>query len=353
MKNLFSKTLLCGVLASSFLLINCQKAPNRAVKAQVTPTAKPSVKTGDCDANIATNFDLLKKSNQKIQDKLKSITGDVGASDIEELNGLVKELNALAKKVMGDIGTLKLDSCKIHDGNDVKKPVTDTADISIIRQVRSKAGADVKAKTKVDNEITLEDKTAGTDSLAVGQELKVTADLAAILSDSKNSDGAAVISGGKIEKNADAAKALLDNKAVTACALKVTSSDVINADQSIKVIAPLDAAKLDDASKRNVLKVFVAAVVAAEVETSPAAIQLICNIAEGKEKDAAKEVRTALGSLVSNVIKTGSEVQTPPADDQAAPPADQAPAPAPAANSAKKALAAEGLSILDQAAARK
>ena len=357
MNNLFSKSLLCGVLATSFLLINCQKAPNRAVKAQVTPTAKPSAKVGDCDANIATNYDLLKKSKVKISDKLKSITGEVGASDIEELNTLVKELNALSKKVMADIKVLKLDACNVHEANDAKKPVTDKADVDSIRQGRSSVGKDVKAKTKVDNEITTEDASAITDTLTGGQELILSADLAAILADDKNSNGAVVIANGKIEKDATAAKAILADKTITACSLVITTKEDVKAEQKIKIMAPLEEAKMDDTTKRNVLKVFVAVSVAADAESAPPAMTLVCNIADTKEKEAAKEIRKALGSLVSDVVKALEEapaapptaVVTPPA----APPAAAVTPPAAPATAAAKAAAVAGLSILDQAEARK
>lgn len=337
MNNLFTKTLLCGVLASSFLLINCQKAPNRAVKAQINPTAKPSAKVGVCTADIASDYDLLKKSDKKIQEKLKTATD--AASDVEELNALAKELNALSKKVMAAIAVLKVDACKIHEGNDDKKAVKDTANSASIKQVRSNAGKAIKAKTKVDNEITTEDAAAASETLSVGQELMASADLAAVMSDDSNSKGAVAISAAKIEKGA-AATALLANKDVTACSITISKKEEVKAGASIKVVA-LEDVKLVD--KRNVMNVNITVAVGTD---GNAAMSLSCNIADKKEGEAAKEIRKALGGLVSEAVKAlpaeppvkDAPVEEPPKVD--APPA------------AAKAAAAEGLAILDGAAKR-
>lgn len=297
MKNLFSKTLLCGVLATSFLLINCQKAPSRKAPLDVNnPIVKPSVKVGVCTEAIAADYDLLQKSEQKIVDKLKTATN--AASDVEELNGLAKELNGLAKKVMGAITLLKLDACKVHEANDEKKPVKSTANAINIKQRRSELGKTIKAKTKVDNEITLEDATAAAETLTVGQELMVGAELAAIMSDDANSKGAVAIANSKIEKGA-AATALLADKAVTACALTISKKEDVNAGAAIKIV-DLAAVKLDDQTKRKVMNVSVTVVVGTEGNS---AMGFACNIADTKEGEAAKEIRKALGTLVSEVVR--------------------------------------------------
>ena len=340
MNNLFTKTLLCGVLASSFLLINCQKAPNRAVKAQINPTAKPSAKVGVCTAAIASDYDLLKKSDKKIQEKLKTATD--AASDVEELNGLAKELNALSKKVIAAISVLKVDACKIHEGNDEKKEVKDTANSASIKQVRSNAGKAIKAKTKVDNEITSEDATAATETLSVGQELTASADLAAVMSDDANSKGAVAISGAKIEKGA-AATALLANKDVTACSMTISKKEDVKAGAAIKIVA-LEDVKLVD--KRNVMNVNITVAVGAD---GNAAMSLSCNIADKKETEAAKEIRKALGGLVSDVVKAlPANPLVVASGDGSAASVDASGASGDVSVTSKKKLAAEALAILNR-----
>ena len=366
MNNLFTKTLLCGVLASSFLLINCQKAPNRAVKAQINPTAKPqAAKVGVCTADIASDYDLLKKSDKKIQDKLKALKdvadGKVAPSDVEELHALAKELNGLAKKVMAAIAVLKVDACKIHEDNDAKKAEKDLADSSRIKQVRSNAGKAIKAKTKVDNEITNEDAVAASEILTVGQELKLSDELALIMSDDANSKGAAVISGGKIEKGA-VATALLANKDVTACSILISKKEEVKPGSAIKIVT-LEGVKLVE--KRNVMNVVISVVVRAE---GNAAMSFSCNLADKKEGEAEKEIRKALGALVSEVVKAqpippvvasgdGSTASgdgsvasgdgTVASGDSSAASGD-----ATATSAAKKKAAAAGLAILDKALLR-
>lgn len=349
MKNLFTKTLLCGVLASSFLLVNCQKAPNRAVKAQVVPTAKPSVKVGVCTADIAVDYDLLKKSDKKIQEKLKVATD--AASDVEELNNLAKELNGLSKKVLAAIEVLKVEACKIHKDNDAKKEALDTASSVNIRQVRINAGKAIKAKTKVDNEITLEDAAAAADTLSVGQELLAGGELAAVLSDEANSKGAVAIVNSKIEKGAEATKMLAD-KAVTACSLTISKKEDVKAGAAIKIL-DLESVKVVD--KRNVMNVNFTVAVGTE---GNAAMILACNIADKKEGEAAKEIRKALGTLVSVVVKAqpapapaasgdstvSSGDSTLASGDSSAASGDST-----AAAAKKKAAAAAGLAILNKA----
>lgn len=340
MNNLFTKTLLCSVLASSFLLINCQKAPNRAVKAQINPTAKPSAKVGVCTAEIASDYDLLKKSDKKIQEKLKTATD--AASDVEELNALAKEMNALSKKVMASIAVLKVDACKIHEANDEKKAVKDTANSASIKQVRSNAGKAIKAKTKVDNEITIEDAAAASETLSVGQELSASADLATVMSDDANSKGAVAISGGKIEKGA-AATALLANKDVTACSLTISKKEDVKAGAAIKILA-LEDVKLVD--KRNVMNVNITVAVGTD---GNAAMSLSCNIADKKESEAAKEIRKALGGLVSEVVKALPAPQPVVASgDASAASGDASVSSGDATAASKKKLAAEGLAILNK-----
>ena len=52
MNSLLSKRLLFGVIATSFFLINCQKAPNRSVKPETGVSGKQQAVVADCSDNV-------------------------------------------------------------------------------------------------------------------------------------------------------------------------------------------------------------------------------------------------------------------------------------------------------------
>ncbi len=360
MKNLLSKTLLCGVLASSFLLVNCQKAPNREVKAEVAPTAKPSAaKMGVCTQAVLNEDKTLKEKSDAINIELKkdgALTGDPANALTDLANKYKMQADALTK-LIGELTTddkkTKAEGCEEHEGNDAAKKATGKN--LIIGQINSAVlatGKAVKAKTGQENDIT---KGAVSETLTEKQELKITADLAKILSDDKNASGAVVISNGAIETDAAKGKALLDNKAVTACSvLNITKAD-LKGDETISILT-LKYEKQADATKRNVLNVYFAVKVAADVEVSPGAMNLACNIADSKKEDeAAGEARKALGALVSNVVKALDAAPVIQASgDSSSGSGDGTKASGDATvSSSKKAVATEGIALLDQASLRK
>ncbi len=312
MNNLFTKALLCGVLASSFLLINCQKAPNRPASLKVNPPAKPSaLKVGVCTEPIASNYKLLKESDKKIQDKLVSVkpdaAGDIPATDVEELKALAIKLNDLSKTVLEAIVELKVEACKIHEGNDAKKPAIDKADTNSIRQVRYNAGKAIKEKTKVPNVITDEDAAAAAGSILIGQELIIEKKLAETLSNNDNSNGAAVITQSDILNGAAAINALADVK-VTACSLDITNKEEVKIGGKLTLVSTEAGTTVKPA--RNTLKMVFTVTIRGDGNST---VAINCNIAEKVKFDskfnleAPKEIRTALGSLVSDAVKVQPE----------------------------------------------
>lgn len=302
MKNLFTKTLLCGVLATSFLLINCQKAPNREVKPKVDPTAKPTAKMGVCTKDVLLESKELNSQLDAIKVELKKDTVDKDA-----LTGMANKFKEQVEKLTVEIEKIKIDEktkaegCEEHEGNDPAKKATGKK--FIIGQINADMltlGKEVKAKTGQENNIT---KAAAAETLVNGQELKIGADLAAVLADEASLNGAVAIADSKIEKE-KAADLLKDSKK-TACSLVSVDKD-IKADALVK-IASLSDVEENKTTKRKELKVTMQAVVAA-TEEARSIIGFACNIAEGKELEAAKEIRKALGTLVTHeIVKTQVE----------------------------------------------
>lgn len=375
MKNLFSKTLLCGVLASSFLLINCQKAPNRGVKAVIPPAKLSALKMGVCTQSVINEDksfrEILKSINDELA-RLKDTATDKLSED--EKNGLTKLANdykAQAKKLTDEIEKLKAadnvskaEGCVVHEGNDAtKKPTGASYDVRKINSAILGTGKEVKAKTGKDNDIT---KGAAAETLSEGQELVLGAELAAALSDDASSRIAVAIKNSEILKDNDATTALAD-KSVTACSLnKITTKEEIKEGSKITImsIEPV-AAKPDDKNKRKVMMVSMTVEVAAATEGNTTR-SLTCNVAATQEIEAEKAIRKALGTLVSEYVKSmpapepvaPTEPATPAEPVAPAPapaePVTPAPAPAPApAEPVAPAPAAEGLAIMNKAMNKK
>jgi hypothetical protein len=91
MNKLLSNALLCGVMASTVILVNCQKAPNKPVQAQIN-TAKPTsvvLKTATCTPDIIN----MGVERQKIIDNIyKSITGVTPGTAGDELKVSLRQL---------------------------------------------------------------------------------------------------------------------------------------------------------------------------------------------------------------------------------------------------------------------
>lgn len=142
MKNSFSKTLICGVIASSFILINCQKATSgRGVKgirsgtdtSQGTPpvNANPEMTTEakesfliKCSPEFMNQYkiwtDTYSSTNVKDISKLKK--DDLTESQKEELNLLAKLLESESKNVMSEFDKmLKAQSENKNENQLVKK----------------------------------------------------------------------------------------------------------------------------------------------------------------------------------------------------------------------------------------
>ncbi len=311
MKNLLSKSLLCGVLASSFLIVNCQKAPNRAVKPQINPTAKPTAaKMAVCSADVLTELKATKDASDALKVELDKATGDLSDETKNALTDLANKLLPQSKKLITTIQALTVgdkkeaaDGCNEADGKSSHV-------VGNIKAVISALGKTTKVKTGLDNDITKEDAAAAQEVLKAGDELKLKAELAAILSDDANSNGAVAVVESKIVKG-DEAKAALADVSKTACALVITKKEAVVEGTSVKVLT-LEDVKLDEKTKRNVLTVNVEVLLKA-AGAGNSTSSLICNIADTKEAAAAVEVRKALKDLVDDVVKAlpATEVTAP------------------------------------------
>lgn len=331
MKNLLSKTLLCGVLASAFLLVNCQKAPNRDVKPKVDPITKPQAKVGVCTADVVAANDKFIKDLNELKDKLAKATD----ADKEVLRTLANALNVQAKIVLAKMAEIKVgaadevgkekvdpkakppvvaEACVVHQDNDAKKPATGAkVQNLIIKQSRSEIGKAVKAKTGVGNDITDGEDLADAGTLKEKDQLKLAKALADVLSKDDSTRGVVAIVKGNVKEKTDAEEAL-KNPGTTACA--VSFSNKANTAVAEGTVATITSLALSKNDKQSILSVGIAIKLGEDQSLG----MLTCNIAaEKKDEAAAKtEARAALGDLVKPAAAGSEDVvlkeETPAAD---------------------------------------
>lgn len=322
MKNLLSKTLISGVLASSLILVNCQKAPNRATKAQ-TPDAKPSAKIGDCSPDAAKNYGEVKTTEDKIVAKLeelKSIATDKLTADQKTaLKGLATEMLNKAKLFTDEMQKLKLDGCKTYEGEGDKKKVKDEILVTKVLGMRSTAGKNIKAKTCDDNAITEADSKTNKELVAINQSYKVSKELGDLMSDDTNylDKKTALILAGEVKKGEfENTLKILDK---TSCGISFsgkTREEVVKTDGVMKIVT-ISGIEMDAAVKRKKIEMSVTVEATKAGAATPNLTGLVtCYIANDKENEAAKEVRNALGTKLVTLVQ-----EDLPASCKPAPPA--------------------------------
>ena len=309
MNNLLSKTLLCGVIASSFVLINCQKAPNRPVKSGVDTLAKPqAAKMAACSDNMITALEARKALKTEIealvkehQDKKAAANNSAGAGlDDGQKEQLQTKINELAKKSSELYSLLRagpqakdvaappaagaFDGCTQADAKDPKKTIE--YKILMLEDEDRKLAVVVSQITGKGNDIA-DGINAG---YSEGKSVKISAELAAMLSSKNNLNGAKMIIEGKVSDGGEAYKAALADKTKTSCIAAQVDDAAVSADASAK-ITTVGAPSRDASSQRTT--VLVALAVKGEQDRM---MSLSCNIAENA--DASKELTKALGALM-------------------------------------------------------
>lgn len=369
MKNLLSKSLLCGVLASTFLIVNCQKAPNRAVKATVNPSAKPTaVKSAACSEGAAKESAEAKKLNDALDTAMKALkdkpTAELTPGEIDNLNKAINDYAAQVKKLIAEIKKIEVGEKK--EAAEACTSGKETYNIKSLEGHVAQKGKEVKAKTGVDNDATKEQPVQAEEALTDGLVLKIKKELSDFLSDVKNIRGqnSAIVAGAIL--SGDAAVAALKDVNVTACTLISENVVAVAADTAMTVLSTT-AVEQDAATKRNISKI----AVEVQVAEGKHGLMLSCNIADKKEAKATVEMRKALGALAAKaevqtqvqptapvtpvLPNSGDDSQASSDDDTTAASGDSSVASgdsSTASGDQSKAAAQEGLDILNNAQAR-
>jgi len=315
-KSILTRALACGILVSSFAIINCQKAPER--KITPTPSAKP-----DANGLVQCSDDVVKllaahnadfKAIQDIVEKAKTtpLKPEEKAPLDKQLQAMVLKSNemytairALGKASAPALGCLEVDP-KIQGGSAPRNI------IEFQNKNRDLAKA-VAVLTGIANDLASQ--------FMKGNQYELSKSLADMLSNKLTYKGEGAIAAGQILTK-EAYLAMKDDKTKTSCIITAADEHPV-AEKAIMVITGLSDPKLDTASKRmNAdLNVTIKALAAdtSEENTSDRVVAFNCTLADGK--DALEEVSLAFKGLADlkfdapKVDKADDKVTNPASSD--------------------------------------
>ncbi|MFZ3229879.1 MAG: hypothetical protein WA160_06725 [Pseudobdellovibrio sp.] len=119
MKNTFSKTLICGVIASSFVLVNCQKSPTgRSVKANTPAAGAPTEKalagtTGQCADPVIAAKEAMSKLIVTVNAQITESRMDKIVSEANKavLQKSLVDLDKQCDAYLAEFEKLKVETC--------------------------------------------------------------------------------------------------------------------------------------------------------------------------------------------------------------------------------------------------
>ena len=287
MKNTLTKTLLCGVLASTFFLINCQKAPSRGVKAGTGAGAAQTQQEKLSGKSVVDCTDIFIKALDEARVAKDKILANVKAAKAEtkKLTETEKaEIKTVREDIIAKNKIVRSEMDKMKKGDVVADACTKDKDAHIFEEIKN--GMDnlvIEAGNviDIDDEATKNAKSSKTErekkkeatSLVEKTKLIVSSDLAAALKND-NKGGVYYFKDGEIVKaTGSELETLKKDKTKTVCELEsVTPEDLsISADDKLTFLNT-ETKKMDS---RNLLTV--------KLMKSESQLYMInCLIAEGK-----------------------------------------------------------------------
>lgn len=330
MKPIFSRALVCGILASSFFIINCQKAPSRGVKAQ---TADPNAK------QTATQLPVCNDAVKAARDARKPLLSEIkqivdaqavaGATALDddkkvELHDKTNELDAKTSDLIQKIRALgangvMADGCKL-----VGTPAEGEVPVKIADLIKEDKELAEKVSQLTGQSNNILDRAAR--MLAAGKELIIKAALAELMSNKSAVNGEKAVSEGQILSK-EQYEGIKTNKDKTSCVMTSASESAIAADSKSKIMNLEVMADAGIQRARGNINFEIKG-----TESSSIMVGFTCAIAQNK--DATEEMTLAFGDLLAKDAPAAPVAPAPSAGDEPAAPAPAAggeqPAPAPA-----------------------
>ncbi len=324
MKNSITKTLLCGVMASTFFLINCQKAPSRGIKAQAGGSADVVVDNklaGKVMVECTPDFVDKYKVSADLVTKLTAAT-----QKLDGLDETQKSTLSASAKTAGDSVTAALDAitkiqldadgCTVTDKTTSKKTPYLKAEIKaqydkIVLAMHEKANIDVDTyyQSAVDTKKAFDEaKAAKVATAAADVEIKglkqnmkfiVSDALAAVLKDD-NVAGVVYFKQGKIMDKPTTEEQTKDRADLTlsSCEIGSGSGNAEKGEEAV-VTSFVNPVTKDATKKRYTLSVV--------LTIKSVMIKIDCLIADNMSKSVGSAFRLVFGHNLKTQAQIDSE----------------------------------------------
>lgn len=318
MKNAFlTKTLLCGVMATTFFLINCQKAPSRGVKAKTADGAAADAAAKVAAQNaVECSQDFLTKYKE-LNNSLNELKKDVAAESIDEakkqeLSEKIKTLQTKTNEVVAEIKKVKsgATACVVVDKDKRVQATYPIANIEglfndIVVKLNEK---EIKVEGVTEVVIAKKEKAASekdAKSLSTGQVFNLSKELAEVLTQANIN--VVYFKAGQIVKNGSA-ESLAKDKANNKLTLCEIGSGTENEEKAEKVtVTDVSAVSKDVKTERLMFSVAMVA--------NSATIKLNCLLADGKRASLGQEFRNVFAENL--LTQKNIEAQKKKADEKA------------------------------------
>ncbi len=308
---------MCGVLASTFLLVNCQKAPNRPVKAPaagVGPAGKTDGKIVECSPAFLKAFGPTYELAGKLDAQIKEITkkDEKEKLDAQAKESLRKEANSLAaltKLSVDELAKLNAAGCEATDAKTKTKKGPYT--IKMLNDVSERTGTIIKELTgglENDGAKAAEASKQEKENTVEKNGFKITKEFGEMF-DASNREFSYFMNGKIEKKNIDEAK---KDKNSTVCYI-TESNGKLEEDSVIKFLPAGSLSLVSNSNRQTLSKKFNGK---AEGDETFGLYEIECLIADGKRSEA--EFKKALGNLISeNTAAAASSDATLTIDDKA------------------------------------
>lgn len=307
MRNAFlTKTLLCGVMATTFFLINCQKAPSRGVKAQQgggSVNADSAAEKAKQEILVACSDDFLPKylkakaEVDKLAAKAEKNLADLTEAEKEEIRSEEKSARALIDDAVAEITSINAEATGCTKAGEATpylivniKGLLAKVNLKLAEKNVETEGLKEAQSLKAERKKELVEKNAK--SLAEDMEFYISDELAEELS--KNKVGAVYFQSTQIVKNysTETYNAVKKDKKMSMCELgHGTLAETVEKGQKGKVtLVELGTSK--DIANRHTLKVIM--VVPSKTEQSNF-VEFDCLIANDRRAQFGVEFRNVFG----------------------------------------------------------
>lgn len=280
MKNTLSKTLICGVIASSFILVNCQKAPSsRGVKgtkgSSETAAEKAAAESAKsyvvkCSADFLDEYKIWNKSILAEEKKVKGLKKEDLTDSIKaELETAVKRLDKETKNVRLELDKLQesenktalekkvekkiIDGCFAGEGKDRVEYTTVKIEQSVnfvAKKVAELTGSETdrskKGKEDEENYLAKSDVTKNA-------KFYVTAELNAALDESKIEESYFLL--GKVLSGKANLDKVIEDKTSSVCVVKETKGKIEDLANTLDALETNELEKTNGKTKHEIAMV--------------------------------------------------------------------------------------------------